>query len=114
MDGLGPQSLPLHGSFCVWEGGGGGAGISEVVRLHLCVRAFVRACCMLRLQLPPLTVTITIRPSFFFFASSPPPANTHPPIPKVNLFTVILKGELFAVIVRTDEGQALRGGPACP
>jgi len=25
-----------------------------------------------------------------------------------------LKGELFAVIVRTDEGQALRGGPACP
>lgn len=45
MDGLGPQSLPLHGSFCVWEGG---AGISEVVRLHSCVRVFVRDCvCLL-------------------------------------------------------------------
>lgn len=70
MDGLGPQSLPLHGSFCVWEGG---AGISEVVRVHLCVRAFVRACCMLRLQLPPDSHRHHQALFFFCLLQTPPP-----------------------------------------
>lgn len=113
MDGLGPQSLPLHGSFCVWEGG---AGISEVVCLHSCVRAFVRDCvCLLcvKAAAAPRQSASSSGPLFSFcllllYNHSPPP------LPKVNLFTVILKGELFAVIVRTDEGQALRGSPACP
>ncbi|CAG6016922.1 unnamed protein product [Menidia menidia] len=56
----------------------------------------------LRLQLPPNSR----RHHQALFLPPPPPSYPHPLfslIPKVNLFTVILKGELFAVIVRTDE-----------
>ena len=100
VDGLGPQSLPLHGSFCVWVGALGFP--------RWCVCVCVCAC--VRVQLPPNSRR---HHQALFLSSSSflPPLSL---IPKVNLFTVILKGELFAVIVRTDEGQALRGGPACP
>lgn len=98
--------------------GRGGAGISEVVRLRSCVRAFVRDCVSLlcvKAAAAPRQSPSSSGPLFFFFLPPPtPPPPATPPLPKVNLFTVILKGELFAVIVRTDEGQALRGGPACP
>lgn len=98
---------------------GGGTGISEVVRLRVCGFVCARLCvgawlCMrvagFRLQLPPNSH----RHHQALFLPPPPSCPPRSLIPKVNLFTVILKGELFAVIVRTDEGQALRGGPACP
>lgn len=78
MDGLGPQSLPLHGSFCVWEGG---AGISEVVRLHSCVRVFVRDCvCLLYVKAAaaPQQSPSSSGPLFFL----PPPPLATPPSPK--------------------------------
>ncbi len=95
---------------------GGGTGISEVVCLclfvHVCVCVIVYACHRFQAAAAPQQ---SPSPSAPLLASSSsfllPPFSL---IPKVNLFTVILKGELFAVIVRTDEGQALRGGPACP
>lgn len=78
MDGLGPESLPLHGSFCAWERG---AGISEVVRLQSCVCAFVRDCvCLLyfKAAAAPQQSPSSSGPIFFFLP--PPPAT--PPLPQ--------------------------------
>lgn len=87
-----------------------GGGHWDFRGLRSCVSACVIVFARRRRQLPPKS------PSHHQALPSPSLSPAPPPssIPKVNLFTVILKGELFAVIVRTDEGQALRGGTACP
>lgn len=94
---------------CVW-GGSGGGGLPRCAWVCVCLRVIVHVpgC-----SCPP-TASVTIRPALLTSSSSSSLPSSTSLLPKVNLFTVILKGELFAVIVRTDEGQALRGGPACP
>lgn len=99
-------------SVCLGGGGGGGGRWATEVCVGVCV--FVRDCARCRLQLPPNSKRHhqARSPYLLLLLLYLPPSSAL--IPKVNLFTVILKGELFAVIVRTDEGQALRGGPARP
>lgn len=41
VDGLGPQSLPLHGSFCVWEGA---LGFPRCASVFVCVCLCVIVC----------------------------------------------------------------------
>lgn len=70
-DGLGPQSLPLHGSFCVFVGGGGGGGgVLRCAWVRVCMCVFVRVIVHVPGCSCPPTASVTIR-SALLTPSSP-------------------------------------------